>query len=60
MAFLNYVSFNEDGYLVLIDTYNTIESGAKNFLISALVVDEVGVKPMGVRLDSGDLSALSK
>lgn len=49
-----------EGYLALVDSYNTIESGVKNFLITALVLAEVGVKPVGIRLDSGDLSELSK
>eukprot|EP00826_Nyctotherus_ovalis_P024017 TRINITY_DN1851_c0_g2_i10.p1 TRINITY_DN1851_c0_g2~~TRINITY_DN1851_c0_g2_i10.p1 ORF type:complete len:444 (-),score=116.27 TRINITY_DN1851_c0_g2_i10:175-1506(-) len=60
LAFLNYASCNVEGYLALVDSYNTIESGVKNFLITALVLAEVGVKPVGIRLDSGDLSELSK
>jgi nicotinate phosphoribosyltransferase len=57
---LNYASCSAEGYLALVDSYNTIESGVKNFLITALVFGEVDVKPVGIRLDSGDLSSLSK
>jgi len=46
--------------LALVDSYNTLESGVKNFLIVALVLDELGIKAKGIRLDSGDLAELSK
>ena len=44
----------------MVDTYSTIESGVKNFLIVAIVLDELGYKAKGIRLDSGDLCELSK
>ncbi|MDR3737228.1 MAG: hypothetical protein P4L10_17070 [Acidobacteriaceae bacterium] len=60
LAFICYASANEQGFVALVDTYNTLESGVKNFLIVALVLDELGVRVGGIRLDSGDLSELSK
>lgn len=60
LAFLSYASANEQGFVALVDTYNTLESGVKNFLVVALVLDELGVRAGGIRLDSGDLSELSK
>jgi len=43
----------------LIDTYNTIESGVKNFMLVALALNDCGYISRGVRLDSGDLAGLS-
>lgn len=46
-------------FLCLIDTYDTIQSGLKNYIVVALALIECGYAPNGVRLDSGDLAALS-
>lgn len=59
-AFRAYAEIYPDKCLLLIDTYNVLESGIKNALI---VFDELrskGYEPMGVRLDSGDLTYLSR
>ncbi len=59
-AFRVYAQTYPDSCLLLIDTYNVLESGIKNALI---VFDELrakGFEPIGVRLDSGDLTYLSK
>ena len=59
-AFRAYAQTYPDSCLLLIDTYNVLESGIKNALI---VFDELrakGFEPIGVRLDSGDLTYLSK
>lgn len=59
-AFRAYAQTYPDSCLLLIDTYNVLESGIKNALI---VFDELRAKdfePIGVRLDSGDLTYLSK
>ena len=44
----------------LVDSYNTKESGIKNFLLVALALSDLGYTPLSIRLDSGDLADLSK
>ena len=60
-AFKTYAEIYPHGCTLLIDTYNTIESGLPNAI---KVFDEVlkpqGIRPSAVRLDSGDLAYLSK
>ena len=45
---------------MLVDTYDTVKSGTRNFLLVALGLLRAGYKPIGIRLDSGDLAYLSK
>lgn len=59
-AFISFAVSYPDRFLALIDTYNTVNSGCKNFLLCSLVLSELGHTPVGVRLDSGDLAQLSK
>lgn len=59
-AFIAYAQAFPKGFLALVDTYNTLESGVKNFLLVALALHECGYKPIGIRLDSGDLAYLSE
>lgn len=60
-AFKAYAELYPNNCLLLVDTYNTLESGVKNAI---RVFDEVlkpkGIRPAGIRLDSGDLAYLSK
>ena len=58
-AFISYASSFPDKFLCLIDTYDTIRSGLRNFILVSLVLDDLGHVPTGVRLDSGDLAFLS-
>ena len=58
-AFLSYASSFPDKFLCLIDTYDTLRSGLRNFILVSLVLDDLGYVPTGVRLDSGDLAFLS-
>ncbi len=59
-AFRAYAKLNPDSCLLLVDTYDTLKSGVPNAI---KVFDELvanGHKPVGIRLDSGDLAYLSK
>lgn len=60
-AFKTYAETYPDDCLLLIDTYNTLESGIVNAIkVFNEVVVPKGFRPKGVRLDSGDLAYLSK
>merc|ERR1719379_2553871 len=59
-AFISYALSWPDNLLLLIDTYDTLNSGMKNFICVAIAIQELGYKPIGIRLDSGDLAYLSK
>lgn len=59
-AFISFTHVYPKSSLLLVDTYHTINSGVKNFLLVALALQEVNIKPIGIRLDSGDLALLSK
>jgi nicotinate phosphoribosyltransferase len=58
-AFVAYACAFPDNCLCLIDTYDTVQSGLQNFIFVAMALDDFGYCPKGVRLDSGDLAALS-
>ncbi|XP_035033518.1 nicotinate phosphoribosyltransferase isoform X1 [Hippoglossus stenolepis] len=54
-AFLSYAIAYPQNFLPVIDSYSVGCSGLLNFCAVALVLCELGYKPVGVRLDSGDL-----
>ena len=59
-AFRAYAEVFPSSCLLLVDTYDTLESGVPNAI---RVFDELrakGYEPVGIRLDSGDLAYLSK
>ncbi|MBS7262072.1 MAG: nicotinate phosphoribosyltransferase [Eubacteriales bacterium] len=59
-AFRAYADIYPDGCLLLVDTYDTLKSGVPNAI---KVFDELrakGYEPVGIRLDSGDMTYLSK
>jgi nicotinate phosphoribosyltransferase len=55
-AFISYAISYPDQFLALVDSYDTINSGVRNFLCVGLALDDLGHKPLGIRLDSGDLA----
>lgn len=58
-AFIAYAGAFPHSFLALVDTYDTLNSGIRNFILVALALDDNGYTPKGIRLDSGDLSYLS-
>ena len=60
-AFKAYAQSFPDACTLLIDTYNTLESGIINAIkIHKEVLEPMGKKLAGIRIDSGDLAYLSK
>jgi nicotinate phosphoribosyltransferase len=58
-AFRAYAEHYPDSALLLVDTYDTLESGVPNAIVVARELAERGHRLAGIRLDSGDLAALS-
>ena len=60
-AFRRYAELYPDNCTLLVDTYSVVKSGVPNAI---RVFDEVlkprGIRPKGVRIDSGDIAYLSK
>lgn len=60
-AFLTYARQYPDSCMLLIDTYNVLESGLPNAIkVFDEVLKPMGKRPKGVRIDSGDITYLSK
>ncbi|MCA9790545.1 MAG: nicotinate phosphoribosyltransferase [Candidatus Eremiobacteraeota bacterium] len=59
-AFRTYAECYPDSCTLLVDTYDTLESGMPNAIIVAKELEAKGHRFDGVRLDSGDLAYLSK
>ncbi|MEM8856720.1 MAG: nicotinate phosphoribosyltransferase [Chloroflexota bacterium] len=58
-AFQAYADVYPDNCLLLVDTINTLESGVPNAIRIFDKLKKQGHKPIGVRLDSGDLAHLT-
>ena len=58
-AMISYAQSFPTSFLALVDTYDTLISGVPNFLAVGWALHEMGYKPTGIRLDSGDLAYLS-
>lgn len=58
-AFRAYAELYPDDCLLLVDTVDTLQSGVPNAIIVFEELRRKGHKPVGVRLDSGDLAYLS-
>ena len=59
-AFMAYADTYPDNCLLLVDTYDTLNSGVPNAIITFDYLKSKGYNPLGIRLDSGDLAYLSK
>jgi nicotinate phosphoribosyltransferase len=60
-SFVSFASVYKNSSVLLVDTYDTIESGVKNAILVSLALKEVkNYSIRGIRLDSGDLAELSK
>ena len=60
-AFVEYAKMYPDNCVLLVDTYNVLKSGVPNAIkVFNEVVLPTGNRPKGIRIDSGDISYLSK
>ena len=60
-AFKAFTKSFPDNCVLLVDTYNTLQSGVPNAIkVFDEVLKPMGIRPKGIRLDSGDLAYLSK
>jgi len=58
-AFRHYAEIYPDDCILLVDTISTLESGVPNAIRVFEELRKKGHKPVGIRLDSGDLAYLS-
>lgn len=60
-AFKKYAEMYPDSTLLLVDTYNVLKSGIPNAIrVFNDVLKPLGKRPLGIRIDSGDITYLSK
>jgi len=59
-SFEHFAEVHPDNCVLLVDTYDTLNSGIPNAVITAKKMEEKGHRLRGIRLDSGDLAYLSK
>lgn len=59
-AFREFAQIHPDNCVLLVDTYNTLRSGVPNAIKVGKEMAERGQHLRGIRLDSGDLTYLSK
>lgn len=59
-AFRAFAKHYPDRSVLLVDTYNTLDSGVPNAITIAKELRQSGHELQGIRLDSGDLAYLSK
>jgi len=59
-SFRAYAQSFPEACTLLVDTYDTLQSGLPNAITVGLELREKGYELAGIRLDSGDLAALSK
>ncbi|MDR1906049.1 MAG: nicotinate phosphoribosyltransferase, partial [Clostridiales bacterium] len=59
-AFMKYAEMYPDKCLLLVDTYDTLKSGVPNAIKVFDYLKSINKKPLGIRIDSGDLAYLSR
>jgi nicotinate phosphoribosyltransferase len=59
-AFRKFVKTHPLNTVLLIDTYNSLESGLPNAIVVAKELEQQGYQLKGIRLDSGDLAYISR
>jgi len=59
-AFRSFAAARPDDCVLLVDTYNTLESGIPNAITVAKEMEKKGHRLKGIRLDSGDLAYLAQ
>ena len=60
-AFKKYARLYPNSCTLLVDTYNTLQSGVPNAIrVFDEVLKPMGCRPAGIRIDSGDIAYLSK
>ena len=60
-AFKTYAEQYPDSCLLLVDTYNVLKSGIPNAIkVFDEVLKPLGKRPLGIRIDSGDITYLTK
>ncbi len=59
-AFMAYADAYPNATLLLVDTYDTLKSGIPNAIKVFDYLKKQGKKPLGIRIDSGDLAYLTK
>ena len=60
-AFRRYAELYPDNCTLLVDTYSVVKSGVPNAIrVFDEVLKPLGIRPKGVRIDSGDIAYLSK
>lgn len=59
-AFRKFVHTHHENAVIVIDTYNTLQSGLPNAITVAKEMQKNGHRLKGIRLDSGDLAYLAK
>lgn len=59
-AFRRFAEARPEKCVLLVDTYDTLQSGVPNAIKVAKEMEERGQKLMGIRLDSGDLGYMAK
>lgn len=60
-AFMAYAATYPNDCVLLVDTYNTLHSGVPNAIRAFdAVLKPLGVRPKAIRIDSGDITYLSK